>query len=382
MNDWIPPRGRITSSGPIVIDAKDALFDKITAENREMREKLARLIRIGRENEALQVRFDDLEKEIFAAESLADLVHILAVQLEEVFAIPLMTLFLTPPLFTQVRDIIARKGPPGANASLPLAAIPPGVYQVLFATDRIVCGPGLIPEIREYTTFDRNAAGANGSSAALALTAGRRTIGALVLASPDGDRFRQDRATDFIERLARRLAVAIENLVIRDELEHLSHTDQLTGVLNRRSLAHILAGEFERARRYSQPLTIMMIDLDDFKQVNDRHGHAAGDRLLEGFAEILKNHTRGSDAICRYGGDEFVILMPHTDGEQARAAAEKIELQVREQGVSWQGEDLPLKFSWGLASWPETAADTAEHLLHIADQRLYEVKRQRKAGRS
>ncbi|MBN2232820.1 MAG: sensor domain-containing diguanylate cyclase [Deltaproteobacteria bacterium] len=386
MNDTMPPVNRITSRHPTVIDAKEALFGKITAENRELREKLGHLITIGQENEALQARFDRLEENIFAAENLADLVRTLATELAEYFAIPLMTLFLLPPFYQQATETLGRNrnrntddGTPVTD--LPLAAISPGVYQVLFASGRTVSGAGMIPEIREYTPFNRGPAVTVGSSAAIPLTAGRRTIGALVLASPDGDKFRADHATDFIERLTRRLALAVENLIARDELQHLSHTDQLTGVLNRRSLNRILGTEFERARRYAQPLTILMIDLDDFKQVNDRYGHAAGDRLLEHFAAILRTCTRGSDTVFRYGGDEFVVIMPHTNNEQARAAADKIDLQVHNQGVPWQNETLPIKHSRGLASWPETAAETAEQLLQTADQRLYEVKRQRKEGR-
>ncbi|MCA1906168.1 MAG: GGDEF domain-containing protein [Desulfarculus sp.] len=160
----------------------------------------------------------------------------------------------------------------------------------------------------------------------------------------------------------------------QDELARLASTDPLTGILNRRSL--LLAGEreFLRASRYGRPLAVLAMDLDHFKQVNDRLGHAAGDRVLVALARVLQGQLRASDALGRVGGDEFIALLPETVLEGARRVAERLR-QAADQELRQVlgGQDLALSLSVGISvSHPEDAS--LDELLERADLALYEAK--------
>jgi diguanylate cyclase (GGDEF)-like protein len=165
----------------------------------------------------------------------------------------------------------------------------------------------------------------------------------------------------------------------RKEVEALAVTDPLTGLFNRRHLIHRLESEFARARRHLRCLSLIVVDLDGFKQVNDEHGHDAGDRVLLRVAERLRRSLREFDTVARYGGDEFVILLPETDGNQARAAAERIRQSVVGEPVDRQGT---VGATFGVATFdPAASSFDQEELLRRADRALLMGKRAGK-GRS
>jgi two-component system cell cycle response regulator len=158
-------------------------------------------------------------------------------------------------------------------------------------------------------------------------------------------------------------------------LEALARTDPLTQLLNRRALLSQLATEVERTRRYNAPLSILMIDVDEFKDVNDTHGHLAGDQVLVEVALLLARTARSVDSVARYGGDEFVIAVPETGEAGAIAFAERLRDKI--QGHPFdigKGEPLKLTVSIGVADFPEAKVETAEDLLDCADQALYRAK--------
>lgn len=149
-----------------------------------------------------------------------------------------------------------------------------------------------------------------------------------------------------------------------------SLTDALTGIGNRRKLEQALTQEISRARRTGGSLCALMADLDYFKQVNDRHGHGAGDRVLEEFAAMLRAQTRPTDIIARYGGEEFVVLLPHTELDDAAALADRIRRALASRIINPPGE--PLTASFGVARLrPEERGDV---LLDRADEALYRAK--------
>lgn len=156
------------------------------------------------------------------------------------------------------------------------------------------------------------------------------------------------------------------------ELAELAVRDPLTAAFNRRRFVSRLNMEIDRSRRYRNPLSIAILDLDHFKSVNDSYGHAAGDRVLQGLVEILTENTRSSDEVARHGGEEFAVIMPETELDQARTVLDKLRQTVESE--LWRSTDIdrPITFSAGIAELD--ADDSAETLVNRADRRLYQAK--------
>lgn len=160
-----------------------------------------------------------------------------------------------------------------------------------------------------------------------------------------------------------------------NELRLLSTTDPLTNVYNRRYLDEALMLECKRAKRASQHLALIMLDIDHFKPVNDHYGHAVGDRCLRAVAEALKDVVqRPGDLLARYGGEEFVLVLPDTDEVQALQVAEKTRAAVAALKLNHEGEPLPLTISAGVAAAVPSGEETSEFLLMAADRALYRAK--------
>ncbi|HEX6316866.1 MAG TPA: diguanylate cyclase, partial [Gemmatimonadaceae bacterium] len=158
-------------------------------------------------------------------------------------------------------------------------------------------------------------------------------------------------------------------------LEELAHTDPLTKTLNRRALSERLASEMERVRRYSTTMSLLLIDLDHFKQVNDTHGHLMGDEVLIEVASLLLRVVRAVDIVARYGGEEFVVVLPETGAPGAEAFAERLrELIEAHCFVESRGAPIRLTTSIGVSAFPGYGVDSVEDLLTSADQALYRAK--------
>jgi diguanylate cyclase (GGDEF)-like protein len=207
------------------------------------------------------------------------------------------------------------------------------------------------------------------------LRAGGRTIGLLELAASAGRREFSAQELDFFTTMANQVGAALENARLVQTLRHVADVDQLTGVANHRYLQERLRQEIARAIRTRRPLSILMVDLDGFKAVNDAHGHAVGDRLLNEMAAALKSAVRTNDVVARYGGDEFVILMPDTPEAAARRVGRRMLQAVADhRHVLPDGTEISLGASAGLAIYPADGRSPAA-LLAAADAAMYAVKR-------
>lgn len=176
-----------------------------------------------------------------------------------------------------------------------------------------------------------------------------------------------------IHRLRTQLADQIQSLAkvesLASEVYKLAALDQLTGLYNRRSGEQRLAQEISRAHRHGRPLTVLLIDLDGLKQVNDSYGHAAGDMVLKAFAERVQRAIRGSDLAVRLGGDEFMVLLPECRVEEVRHVLARVEgLEV-----IYNNEKIPCRFSRGWTDYK--SGESPQDLLKRADDKLYENKR-------
>ena len=186
-------------------------------------------------------------------------------------------------------------------------------------------------------------------------------------------------AEQLVNMVAESVSLAVANLRLHESLQRQSIRDPLTGLFNRRYMEESFEREIRRANRTDQPVTVVMFDLDHFKLFNDTHGHGAGDRVLQELGHVLKRTCRGEDIACRYGGEEFTVILPGVSLAQARAYAESVREQIANLRIEYRREWLgPVTITAGVAVYP-THGRTAEAALAAADAALYDAKR---AGRN
>ncbi|SNC61287.1 PAS domain S-box-containing protein/diguanylate cyclase (GGDEF) domain-containing protein [Marinobacter sp. es.048] len=162
--------------------------------------------------------------------------------------------------------------------------------------------------------------------------------------------------------------------LLETELEQMATRDPLTGLLNRREMSRVLDEELQRARRYQRPMAVLWVDFDHFKDVNDTFGHAAGDSVLRSISRLLLGSVRSVDSIGRFGGEEFVIVLPEMDLEEAQDTAERLRRKVaKEPQPLGNGEAVPLTISVGVAVYPDHG-QTASTLCAAADKAMYLAK--------
>ncbi len=191
----------------------------------------------------------------------------------------------------------------------------------------------------------------------------------------------------FLSRHSRSTQVSIERAYsghleeLSQRLRNMAYRDAVTGLYNHRYFREQLTHEVERAVRYAAPLSLILLDMNNFKQINDRYGHFMGDRFLGLVGEVIDRHIRSSDVGARYGGDEFVLILPNTTFEEARLTGEKLAAAVEHcAAMTATGESVQLGLSFGVATCPDDVK-TGSELIECADGRLYEAKAQRKTDR-
>lgn len=212
-------------------------------------------------------------------------------------------------------------------------------------------------------------------------------VGSLHFGAVEAQRFSTSKSTDFISHMASIVAVCIENALSQEHLRRLSVLDTLTRVKNRRGFHDALEKEISRAQRTGESLSLLFVDLDHFKAVNDRHGHLTGDRVLRAVAEFFKGILRRVDHVCRYGGEEFALILPSCDDQLAVEIAERLRRKASVIAVEVHGdnsdtrETVSVTLSIGVCSWraeqrtdPNVAADIATSLIARSDQGVYKSK--------
>ena len=171
--------------------------------------------------------------------------------------------------------------------------------------------------------------------------------------------------------------IALIHLAVGDRLRASLHDaafrDPLTQLYNRRYVFNILRDEFRRYQRYGDPFSLMLIDADHFKQINDQFGHLAGDAALKAIADVCNKSVRETDVVGRFGGEEFIILLPHTRATDAKIVAERIRISTLESDFCWEGQRIDVRLSLGVAEAGLNAGDFDE-LITAADEALYAAK--------
>ncbi|MDP2286321.1 MAG: diguanylate cyclase [Pseudohongiella sp.] len=174
---------------------------------------------------------------------------------------------------------------------------------------------------------------------------------------------------DVTEIATRKIALESANL----SLQRLSRTDRLTGINNRGFWEENLEQEFLRCHRSHRPASLIMLDIDHFKHFNDMHGHSAGDEVLRAVSNQIKKSQRTTDIAGRYGGEEFAIILPDTDGQQALAVAERLKQQISKLRLEWQDQSLTITVSMGISEYNQSMSVYQEWIDH-ADAALYKAK--------
>lgn len=324
----------------------------------------------ARLNEKKLQRLDQLERRLISTRSLSGLIQILLQEYRCACDLDAVTLVLADPEYEIARLL---EGEKRGSAETPGLVLLEKLH-----SDAIKTYLGAFDDERSGAIFDPWPSGCL-SMVLLPLLRQGELIGSLNLGSCKAERFAADSSTDFLERLSAIFSICLENALNHERLKLVGLTDPLTGVNNRRYFESRCQDEIAHARRHSQPLACMFLDVDRFKRINDSLGHQAGDEVLCNVARMIKLQLRSNDVIARYGGEEFVVLLPQTTASQVCDIAERIRSTIAAQPFRpLAGENLLVTISIGVAMLPATPADNdsilAQNLVNAADAALYQAK--------
>jgi len=213
-----------------------------------------------------------------------------------------------------------------------------------------------------------------GSIAIAPITLDGEIVGSFNQADINIYRFKPGIDTSLLEQLALKVSLCLSNVTAHEQLKFLAFHDPLTNLLNRRVMERILEREFLRSKRYHIDLTVLFLDLDDFKSINDTFGHDNGDMALCHTAQCLNSLKRDSDIVARFAGDEFVVILPSTNKSQAESYIKRVKQKLAKEPLLAGKKSFEVKLSHGLSSVFEKGIDSSISLLKAADKRLFQAK--------
>jgi two-component system cell cycle response regulator len=364
------------------------MSDTLFGENMRLRAQLKELLDQARINQQIMRRHQTLDLRLIGAVSFVELFDVLFRIFPDSSDLDVVTLSLLDPDYG-IRRILVELGVDFQQfPNLRFLQEESEIGDLSEADTPVAAGAPVTPTRPALGPYSEHLHGAMfpepiaapASVAIVPLTRNNQPIGWLNLGSFDRTRFARHMATDFIEHRASVVALCIENVINRERLKHLGLTDSLTQVNNRRYIERRLIEEIGRSRRAGNPLSCMYIDIDHFKQINDEIGHQAGDEVLRNVAARIKAELRLSDALGRFGGEEFIVLLGDADETDAAAVAERIRAGIAEQPLQLNsGGSVTATVSIGIATLekeisgepPETAA---REFVARADRALYRAK--------
>ena len=179
---------------------------------------------------------------------------------------------------------------------------------------------------------------------------------------------------DFVLKLSEFISMTVSNAVLYERTKKLSVTDGLTGISNRPNMEQVLRSEFERSMRYGAPLSVVLLDVDHFKGVNDTYGHQKGDEILVAFASLLKKFCRANDTAARYGGEEFLMILPQSNVQGAFKIAERVREEMMKLSFTGNESNFSVTTSGGVVELDRDFIKNTDQLVAMADQALYEAK--------
>lgn len=333
------------------------------------------LIERVKENDIVASKFHRVERKILSVLNFRDFFEILLTEIVNTFKIPHVWISIIEGC--ELEEVMKKSTDDSWILAERHNFISESVFKGLVGNQArpILINENLKPY---YRLFPKEKAYIINSMAIAPITLDGVVSGSLNQADPDPERFAPYKEPGLLEQLARKISLCLSNVTAHERLKFLAFHDPLTELLNRRVMESVLRREFNRSRRYESILSLVFIDLDDFKIVNDRYGHDAGDELLKYVAEKLVELTRETDTVSRFAGDEFVIILPETGIIKARNLLERIQGYFSENPLIFKDETIPVKISFGASSTQDAEIADCDNLLKKADQKLYLVKNSKK----
>lgn len=349
-------------------------------EHQQLCHRLNMFINQARINEQKMQRFQNMELQLIGSRSLPELCENVLNNYKQEFALDLVTLTLLDENF-ELRRFADEGNISNRNLIF---------YSDNQPFDRIFRKP-YSPQLGEFD-IQKHAGmlspstGPIKSLACLPLIRYGKLIGSLNLGSESRERFSKEFATEFLERLATIVAMCLENTINHERLKRVGLTDALTNVNNRRFFDQRLGEEIARGLRAQEPLACLFMDIDYFKKINDIQGHQVGDTVLRSLAGIIRDQLRNSDVLCRYGGEEFAVLLTNTSKTTAGEVAERIRSNIEKHRFDLSAHskadpNLHVTISVGISlldlSTPVNDINLlASNLIKQADKALYQAKNQ------
>ncbi|MBL0709519.1 MAG: sensor domain-containing diguanylate cyclase [Colwellia sp.] len=329
----------------------------------ELERKLAQVLANSRANEAIAQKLFEIETQILGCKSSQELLQQLLTTIQNKFDLTGIYLLLVDP--TPIKYLLS------------------GNMQTSWhqANCRTIAKEQLKvfhPERKPFLTNDlkkiasilpKSLIGKTQSAALTPLTLEGQLFGSLLFTDNDKNRFDPELGTLHLEKLAVKVSLCLSNAMIREQLEYMAHYDRLTGVANRRLMEVCINEELIRQKRYQVPFSVLFIDCNKFKQINDTYGHDCGDKVLTYVATQLQELIRENDKCFRYAGDEFVITLASQTYQEALLACKRLTEFFQNNPMPYQGEYLSVSISCGAAA--SDGKKTMEELLKQADEQLY-----------
>ena len=356
---------------------KDIIIKRLLEKIKEKDNAIQNLLvykEVAKNNEDITKKFNAIEIKIVAILNYKDFFEILLTKIKEIFNIPYVWFSIIEP--SVLSDLIK----PLQTSSVlikKISFIKKNIFSKLIDNGKqpILTNDHLYKYIKLIPDIIKNKAG---SIAIVPIFIDGEIIGSLNLADPSPFRYSTDFETDSLEALGLKISLCLSNVTAHEKLKTLAYHDPLTGLLNRRVMENALKREFNKAIRYDNILSVVFIDLDNFKRANDTYGHNAGDKLLKYVADKLFDKSRKSDIVARFAGDEFVIILPETDVKHAEKLMKRHKIFFLKNPLSIKGVFIPISISYGIASTENTSFDFPEQILEKADKMLYIKKENNK----
>jgi diguanylate cyclase (GGDEF)-like protein len=329
---------------------------------------------ILRHNETIARRFFEIEKRILKVLNFKDFFEVLLAEIRRHFKVPYAWITLIEG--SEIEQLI-RHSEISAQLRAQLNIIGRTDFEHLVGTQstpllvnqELKTYDGLLPRECKYVVK---------SIAIAPIYLDGKLIGSLNQADISSRRFQPGIDTSLLEQLAVKVSLCLSNVTAHEKLRFLAYHDPLTGLLNRRVMESVLEREFARYQRYPQIMSLVFLDLDYFKHVNDVYGHDRGDDLLVHVANGLLQMSRTTDVVSRYAGDEFVIILPQTKKDSADQLMHRICSDFSRRPLQSKGLVIPVSISFGIASTDDKGVHDPASLVKKADENLYEAKKSRR----